>query len=610
MTGLSGVVVLRVNGTTDVSVSASGSVTLATAQNDGASYTVVVGSQPTAPAQICIVTNGNGTIAGANVTNVAITCSTTPLALVSSVPATGATGIARNASIALTFSAPLDPSLANATPTATGNVTLAGSSGNESLTTSVSGTQLTVTPAASLNGGVQYTLSISTAIRGALGEPMAAPLSLTFTTLDSAWAAPTLLEDDDGDAARPRIAVDSNGNALAVWDQFDFNGHTRIWTNRYSPGSGWGVGSVLSPVSGSGSAAYAQVAFDGQGNGLVVWHETVPIVVSGIPTNTTRIKWSRYTPGGGLSVPAELGSGDAAVGAELAVNADGVAVVVWRQGGANEVRASRYVNGLWSVSTQLRSDLSHGAINPHVAINASGDAMAVWAQSDGVRYNLWTNRYTRGSGWGTAQLVENHDGPNEPLDPQIGMDAGGNVIVVWSESDGTRTNIWANRHEGSWGVPALVESESTGDAITPRIAVDPAGNALVVWDQRIATIPGNNIMASRYTPAGGWGAATLIEHNDNGGVQRPQVTINSSGVAVAAWMHANAGNLTRYDVQVNRYTPGTGWGTEVFVSPDSTAPQHNAYDPQIAINDSGATQVLWLRNDLSRNSVWSTRLEP
>jgi hypothetical protein len=616
VSGLSGVVVLRVNGTADVSLSTNGAATLATALSDGASYSVVVASQPAMPAQVCTVANGSGTIAGANVSNVAIACSTTPLALLGSVPASGASGVARDSSMSLSFSAPLDPSVAITAPSAAGNVTLGGPTGNVALTTAVSGSQLTVTPGARLQAGVLYTLSISTAIHGSLGEPIPAPLTLTFTTAGSpsagTWAAPTLLEDDDGDAARARIAIDSNGNALAVWDQFDFGGHTRIWTNRYSPASGWGTGSVLSPATGDGSGAYPQVALDSQGNGLVVWHETVPIVVNGAPGYTTRLKWSRYTPGGGLSVPAELGTGDAAVGPELAMNAAGDAVVVWREGDASAVRASRYAAGLWSAPVGLRSDLLHAAINPHVAINSSGNAVAVWAQSDGTRYSVWASRFSSGSGsgWGTAQLIEDHDGPNEALDPQVGIDAAGNAIVVWSESDGTRANIWASRYAGSWGAPVPLENANTGDAITPRVAVDPAGNAFVVWDQGISSVPGNNIMANHFTPGGGWGEATLIEHDDAGGVQRPQIAMNASGVAVATWIQVNTGALTRYDIRVNRFEPGAGWGTEVFVSPDSIDPQFNAFGPQVAINDGGATHVLWLRDDLNRNSVWSTHLEP
>jgi hypothetical protein len=66
--------VLQLNGANDLSVSADGTFTFPSALADGAAYAVTVGTQPSSPAQICAVTNGSGTIAGANVTNVAVTC--------------------------------------------------------------------------------------------------------------------------------------------------------------------------------------------------------------------------------------------------------------------------------------------------------------------------------------------------------------------------------------------------------------------------------------------------------------------------------------------------------------------------------------------------------
>ena len=76
VTGLTGTVLLRNNGGDDLSVSADGSFTFATALTDGATYEVTVGTQPTG--QTCSVTNGTGTIAGADVTDVAVSCADDP----------------------------------------------------------------------------------------------------------------------------------------------------------------------------------------------------------------------------------------------------------------------------------------------------------------------------------------------------------------------------------------------------------------------------------------------------------------------------------------------------------------------------------------------------
>jgi uncharacterized delta-60 repeat protein len=56
----------------------NGPFTFAQRLPDTFSYDVIVATQPTAPAQVCTVANGEGTVAGANVTNVVVTCVTPP----------------------------------------------------------------------------------------------------------------------------------------------------------------------------------------------------------------------------------------------------------------------------------------------------------------------------------------------------------------------------------------------------------------------------------------------------------------------------------------------------------------------------------------------------
>ena len=76
VSGLSGTVVLQDNGGDDLSVSANGPFTFATKLASGAAYAVTVKTNPSG--QTCTVSNGSGTIGSANVTNVAVTCTTTP----------------------------------------------------------------------------------------------------------------------------------------------------------------------------------------------------------------------------------------------------------------------------------------------------------------------------------------------------------------------------------------------------------------------------------------------------------------------------------------------------------------------------------------------------
>jgi len=73
--GLTGTVVLQNNGGNNLSVTANGSFTFGSKVADGTAYAVTVATQPAG--QTCAVANGSGR-ASADVTNVAVTCTTNP----------------------------------------------------------------------------------------------------------------------------------------------------------------------------------------------------------------------------------------------------------------------------------------------------------------------------------------------------------------------------------------------------------------------------------------------------------------------------------------------------------------------------------------------------
>ncbi len=75
VSGLSGTLVLQNNGGDNLTMSADGSFTFATAVIDGNGYSVSILSQPTG--QTCTVNNASGTVNGANINTVSVTCQAT-----------------------------------------------------------------------------------------------------------------------------------------------------------------------------------------------------------------------------------------------------------------------------------------------------------------------------------------------------------------------------------------------------------------------------------------------------------------------------------------------------------------------------------------------------
>ena len=118
--------------------------------------------------------------------------------------------------------------------------------------------------------------------------------------------------------------------------------------------------------------------------------------------------------------------------------------MVWRK--ANIAWTNRYTAGSGWGSAAIFDGGGNGLSSQQIAIDGSGNALAVWQLSDGTRYNIWANRYTAGNGWGAAKLIETNNAGHARY-PQVAIDGSGNALAVWQQSDGTRINIWANRYE-------------------------------------------------------------------------------------------------------------------------------------------------------------------
>jgi hypothetical protein len=66
--------VLRLNGGNPLLIGANGSFVFAQPLDDLSPYAVTIAQQPTAPTQVCTVSNGSGTLAGSDITNVVVNC--------------------------------------------------------------------------------------------------------------------------------------------------------------------------------------------------------------------------------------------------------------------------------------------------------------------------------------------------------------------------------------------------------------------------------------------------------------------------------------------------------------------------------------------------------
>lgn len=351
-------------------------------------------------------------------------------------------------------------------------------------------------------------------------------------------------------------------------------------------------GATAQPVeNGTVHAQAGHVAMDAHGNAVAVWRTN---------DGVTRIVYaSRYTPGAGWGTPESLGMGDIP---QVAMDAAGNAIAVWGRWDAGNYgfwASRRPADGGWGAPELLNPGVTGNLDRLRIAMGAQGDAVAVWLESDAgaSRYSIHANRYLPGIGWQGAQVLESVD--QQAYDPVVAVDAGGNAVAVWLQTDGTRFNTMAalSGRSAGWDVPVAIET-SAQSAGTPAVAASADGSFMAVWSQPGAFI---ETWANRFRPGSGWDGPVRIDQGGNG-TYNPDVAMGAGGGAVAVWVQNTPGGGN--DIWANRYVPGSGWGTPVRMEETSLP----ANLPRVAVDAAGNALVVWHQDEGASSTTWAARL--
>ncbi len=366
--------------------------------------------------------------------------------------------------------------------------------------------------------------------------------------------------------------MNDSDDAIVVWSQHD-GVRYKIWASHYIIGTGWSVARVIDSndyvnefeglFGGAVGAFSPKVAIDSKGNATVVWHQR--------GSNAENDIWSnRYDAINGWSKAEIIGAKNKGQieDAQIVVSNDGNALAVWKNfsSSKHKIQSNRYISGIgWGepefidtnifigVPGETTRLLASGAAPPQIALDGDGNAIAIWDQYNGKFISsIWVNRYNLNSGWGVAEPFGNGEISREP---QLNMNSDGNAIVVFKQSDGSRSNTWAREYtrDLGWGESELIGIESFGSASSQEVAIDLNGNAISVWRKRDGNV--NHIFANIYSVASGWGIVKRIEEK-NDETYSPQVTMGANGNAIVMW---SSRVDKRYHLWAVRYSEDTGW---------------------------------------------------
>ncbi|WP_395811045.1 Ig-like domain-containing protein [Archangium minus] len=291
---------------------------------------------------------------------------------------------------------------------------------------------------------------------------------------------------------------------------------------------------------------------------------------------------------------------------DVAIDGQGYALALWVQDTphvAFRPFASRFSPHVgWEPARELDTLHPGDVERPAVAVNEAGFGVAVWELHVGTQVDLYAVEYSPGSGWSTPHLLETRAEPVST--PRVGVDAQGNALVVWKQSDGSAESLWAARlvKDGGWSAPLLLESEP-GATSVPALALEGSGRALVAWLQPDSggTV---RVRASRFVPGSGWTPPEQVASSGEGSSVSAAQSADGSAFVLFRGHDAGTGGSSLY---ATRFVPGEGWHAGASALGDAPP---GGDDPMVAMDRWGRAMVSWTGPRAGGSTVLLKRFTP
>lgn len=469
-------------------------------------------------------------------------------------------------------------------------------------------------------------------------------LATTPTSAPAAgWQPSVNAETGDKAAFATEVGVDAQGNAVGVWARHVSGLQWEIVASSRPRGGKWTVPVAISGDTRTGEILRSKVAVDPNGNAVAVWAARPPEAWGN--ENVFKALWSASRPpGGAWSEPEEISVASGVSEFDVVIDASGTATAIWHSFLEGEddppgsfVRAASHpLDGAWSEPVELSGPSTGG--NPQVAVNPNGDLTAVWTGVDPDTDNTVVRSKSRSAGepW-SATATDLSGDAGRATGVQVAVDPDGNATAVWAYSecnnpeecktyeectnsecreglDISRDYVVQTAHRsetsGAWSGPTLLWDD-TADETSPQVAlaVDPQGNASAIWN---SFGPGGNLMRSSTRTAGAGGAwSTPVELStpDGGSLQgsmptNPRIVADPQGNLTATWSAAigpnpGIGVTENRRLQAVHRPAGGAWSSPVALStPD------DVWAAEIAADPLGYVTTLWSGTSAMRSRVY------
>lgn len=294
-----------------------------------------------------------------------------------------------------------------------------------------------------------------------------------WPAMNNKWIKRKTLSSPNFESSFPQIAVDSDGNAAAVWQSelrqqqatppfiqsaHLFNG---TWSNTETIGD---------------EGTNAQIGVDAQGNYIAVWL-----------THNSQITYAQLPKNGNWTTPKLIF--DAGLGItppQLAVAESGNAVVVWKSS-QGSIQASQFNGTKWSASPIT---ISGNTVieSPQVGVDKNGNAMIIWTQSN--RNNVFVfsaQLFVKNAVTTPPVRILHQKQSNDVGGLALVVDAKGNAVAGWIVDEEIQLATLAVNKE--WQIVNSVQITNLPNIPQVKLALSRNnGTALAIWGDRAQVV--------------------------------------------------------------------------------------------------------------------------
>jgi len=284
-------------------------------------------------------------------------------------------------------------------------------------------------------------------------------------------ATPDVLASSGGSS--PQVAIGSSGEIFAVWHAVNpMTSMDAIYSSSKTLSGSWSTPVAIS--LDSQNCVYPQIAVDSNGNGLAIWYR---YTLNGSQYTNVVVQSSKYSASGTTwSDPVDLSSAGilnpADLNASVIYSSAGNAIAVWTNSadGSSYTISSAFlgVNGSWTNSTDIVTDLYANSFS--TGFDPAGYVYLAFTQYDypssslviknnvtvldGLAWNYWTPN-------GTISNGNQNAFPDVAITNSVPPNAG---VAAWNSYNGSNLIIQAVSGVGSALLPptdlSVVQNET------------------------------------------------------------------------------------------------------------------------------------------------------